>query len=182
MLRLLRRGAPAAALVAVVLASGCSDATGTVRGGEALLTGTSSGAPTWTALYGDLFGPGGQASCTAQSTCHGVSTTKAAGISGFVCGLSKETCWKGMNALASAGNPSDPTTTPLYLSLHQASTSSDNALCNHNVIYSCNMPCGDPVLQPGDQPGCHTQSGTYTFTSDDLTRISTWIRQGAQDN
>jgi hypothetical protein len=38
-----------------------------------------------------------------------------------------------------------------------------------------NMPCGNP-------PDCTAANATYTFTADDITRITAWIKQGAQNN
>jgi hypothetical protein len=37
------------------------------------------------------------------------------------------------------------------------------------------MPCGDP-------PTCTVAASSYTFTADDLGRITTWMHQGAQNN
>jgi hypothetical protein len=89
----------------------------------------------------------------------------------------------GVGPVVSSGLP--PTKMPLYLALHQASSSTDNPLCSdgHKTItYSCNMPCGDPAPPGSTTLGCTQQAATYTFTQDDLSRISTWIQQGAQYN
>jgi len=61
--------------------------------------------------------------------------------------------------------PSDPTQQSLYADLHKTSGGGLN-----------NMPCGGNLVE------CPASGSTYTFTSDDLARISTWIQQGAQDN
>jgi hypothetical protein len=177
-------------LLGVLLLAGCDDATGNVSGGQAsplVATSDGGGPPTWSALYADFFGPSGVASCTAQTSCHGAASQVGAQISGFVCGTSKDECWSGaVNGIpADAGGifppivPIDsgiaPTQMQLYLGLHQPSSSTDNPICAKNILYDCNMPCGDP-------PNCHTNVATYTFTADDLSRISTWIAQGAQNN
>lgn len=180
------------ALALLLFTTACAQATGTVQGGEPL-TSDEAGAATWTGLYTDYFGPSGQASCTAQSSCHGAASQSGALESGFVCGATKESCWQGItmgiNPVdaggvfcpivcigADAGGagcpqntsfacPTDPTQQSLYTDLHKANASGLN-----------NMPCG------GNLVSCPSSGSTYTFTSDDLARISTWIQQGAQDN
>lgn len=67
------------------------------------------------------------------------------------------------------GGTSDPTTTYLWPALHVPSSSCDRALCD-------NMPCGNLGQN------CPKGTGSYPFTSDDLARISAWIKEGAQDN
>jgi hypothetical protein len=185
------------AAATMAIAGGCTDATGSVQGGEALTSsGTSDGGggTTWTSLYADFFGPGGKASCSSQTTCHGDPSQSGTQISGFLCGTTKDSCWHGLTnslgtdaggfglpAILPTGStdagPVDPTKTPFYLALHQA-TSGDNSLCSQesaNIAFDCNMPCGDPVT-------CHEQTSPFLFMTDDLARIATWIQQGAQDN
>lgn len=175
-------------VLALVLLAGCDSATGTVSGGEALVAEPEAGSgTTWTALYGDFFGPGGRTSCTANTSCHGTADESGAQISGFVCGATKDDCWSGMvNGIpADAGGfvapivtPgfTDPKATVLYKSLHQAASATDNKICAMKATaIDCNMPCGDP-------PNCTVGAGAYTFTADDLGRITTWMQQGAQNN
>lgn len=183
---LVRRSLSTLVLLSLV---GCADATGSVSGGQPLQPSADAGcdAATWTCLYEDYFGPSGQASCTAQSSCHGTSGQAGAQVSGFVCGPSKEECWQGMTqgvALDAGGIfcpivctgtcsqtgsacPTDPTQQELYQDIHKAQGGSGQLN---------NMPCG------GNLTTCPASGATYTFTSDDLSRISTWIQQGAQDN
>lgn len=174
----------ALALVLLALA-GCDSASGTVSGGEALVSEPDSGGgTTFTALYADFFGPSGKTSCTAQSTCHGDANQNGAQISGFVCGTSKEACWQSMTQASDTDlfppivtpGVTDPKATVLYKCLHQPASSSDNSICSKSqTAIDCNMPCGDP-------PTCTVGAAVYTFTADDLARITTWIQQGAQDN
>lgn len=171
----------------LALACGCTDATGTERGGEAL-TGSSqiNCDPTWTSLYANYFGPLGQASCSpsTQSTCHGDPSQSGAQTSGFVCGSSKDACWQGMTAgvALDAGGlfcpivclgtcpqnsqacPTDPTQQTLWTSIHGTGGTGLH-----------NMPCGDPTI-------CHAANATYTFTDTDLACISQWVQQGAQND
>ncbi|MGH7294809.1 MAG: hypothetical protein ACRELB_07750, partial [Polyangiaceae bacterium] len=215
--RLLGRSLLALPLLVLAWALGCDQATGTVRGGQALIqapTGCAAScvSPTWSCLYDSCFGPSGQASCsTAQGSCHADGSQTGSQISGFVCGGTKDSCWQGLvfgipgsfppvlpclsqvadgdGGDGAAGDDAgttttvnecdagavDPTTTAFYRALHQPSSSSDNTLCSGNITFDCNMPCGDPIA-------CHAQVATYTFTPDDLARISAWIEQGAPDN
>jgi hypothetical protein len=176
----------ATGLVLCIISS-CDSATGHVTGGEYLVGAgdASSGGATWTALYDDFFGPNGEASCTAQETCHGDVNQNGAALSGFVCGASKEDCWSGMtfgvNQDAGGLPPivepgtTDFAKTLLHTSLHQG-TSGDNTYCAMSAqAFACNMPCGNP-------PTCSAGGASYTFTTDDLARITTWVQQGALDN
>jgi hypothetical protein len=166
------------AVLVLGLGTGCSDATGTVRGGEALTAcGASTGDATFTALYADFFGPCGRASCSGQSSCHGAASQLGATVSGFVCGTSQSSCWQGMTMgiPADAGglfppivspDAGDVTQTQLWMGLHKA-----GATTGLN-----NMPCGNALQL------CPKAQATYTFTADDLARIAAWFQQGAQNN
>jgi hypothetical protein len=187
----------AAALVAAS-GSGCTDATGSVQGGQALTTcsggGSASGSNTsFSSLYTDFFGPCGGASCSGQSACHGAADQTGAILSGFVCGTTKDACWQGMTqgiALSAGGSlcpivclgtcaqvapddggppPSacptnDPASQLLVTSLHKQQSTGIN-----------HMPCGDPTA-------CTAAKSTYTFTPDDVARITAWIQAGAQND
>jgi hypothetical protein len=174
-----------ALLVLLLATTGCTDATGTVEGSQALICPPSAGGTTFTDLYADYFGPCGQASCTGLAGCHNTATETGALTSGFVCGPTKESCWRGMTQginpdaggvfcpVVCVGTcpqnstfacPTDPTKQTLYGGLHKAQAAGLN-----------NMPCNSvPICQAAKSP--------YTFTADDVARISTWIQQGAQDN
>jgi hypothetical protein len=171
-----------AAFAAVTLL-GCSDATGTVHGGDALVVdpctaslAENGGGHRWQDLYTCYFGPTGKASCAAQGICHGSASQLGAQFSTFVCGPSKDACWQGMTAPGSIvpmGGTMDGTQTILYGSLRKP----DNTGL---------MPCS-PVETPLPDGGTNTTcgsaaNGNYTFTTDDLARITAWIQEGAQDN
>jgi hypothetical protein len=257
-------GALAALLLAGALAgagAGC-DASGSVQGGQSLLPdpcAATDGGHTWSDLYICYFGPQGKASCTAQGSCHGNASQTGASTSGFVCGASKEACWRGMtqgivvcggndggedaegdagaeggdaakdapadvaldgprdastdaradapsdatmdgtadggadgaaeaeaDGATEAGCPSaldagagcmaalipivppcttDPTTTGLWSALSKVSGGGRG-----------NMPCAQP------SQACPPNAPAYTFTAEDLARISAWINEGAQYN
>jgi hypothetical protein len=74
-------------------------------------------------------------------------------------------------AIVPTGGTANVTATDLLIGLHGPSTTcpSDRSLCD-------NMPCGNLGQN------CPKGSAAYTFTSDDLARISAWIKEGAQDN
>jgi hypothetical protein len=67
------------------------------------------------------------------------------------------------------GGTGDPTATYLWSALHVPTSTCTKGLCN-------NMPCGNLGQ------ACPKGTGAYTFTPDDLARISAWIKEGAQDN
>ena len=178
---MLRLASRSLAALAVTAGIACTNATGTVEGGELLLADpcAGSGAATWTYLYTCYFGPAGKASCTSLSSCHGSAAEAGSLDSGFVCGGNKESCWMSMTQPTEADifepvvclsptcsqGVTNPTQTTLWTALHQAGP----------PIGLDNMPCGD-------SPACPSSAATYTFTTDDLALISSWIQQGAQDN
>jgi hypothetical protein len=158
---------------ALLFLAGCADASGTVRGGE-----VQTCVATWTSLYATFFGPVGQASCgpSSQSSCHGTADQTGAQISGFVCGSTQDECLQGMTVgiPADAGglfppilppDGGDPTMSQLWVSLHKSTSTGGLE----------NMPCGDP-------PVCQTAMATYAFSDSDLSCISNWALQGAQNN
>jgi hypothetical protein len=170
----------AVSATSMALLGGCTDATGSVQGGEAL---TSSGnddggcGASWSCLYTELFGPSGKAACSAQSSCHGDPSQSGAQTSGFVCGSTKDACWQGMTVgipPAEGGifppilppDAGDVTQTQLWLGLHKSQGGGLN-----------NMPCGSPPPAV-----CQPSTATYTFTSDELARISTWAQKGAPND
>jgi hypothetical protein len=159
---------------------GCSDATGSVIGGDAISLSASSASSDaaidgasgvvpphrWQDLYQSYFGLGAPASCAAASLCHGAPGDEGAIVSGYVCGMTKDSCWQGMTQIPEAGatmytplvassSTQDPMGTTLWSVLHKSPASGLN-----------NMPL----------------AGGYTFTQDDMTRIAAWIREGAQNN
>ena len=164
---------PFAIATSAVCAAACSDATGSLVGGQALSlgggaddAGTSeppgcppSGTPTFSALYSCYF--------TACGTmgCHGTSIDDGSLSSGFVCGATASSCAMGlMTSTMSifqppvpAGGAADATTTVLYGALYKGGMMGGT---------SNNMP-----LTP-----------TYEFTAADLAAIEAWIQNGAPNN
>jgi hypothetical protein len=170
----------------------CDSATGSVEGGQPLEEAGSGCAAscttaTWTCLYANCFGPAGQASCsTAQGVCHNSPSQTGAQISGFVCGETQQSCWEGITKgiAVDAGGffcpivcdgtcpqtgsacPTEPSQQLLVQDIHKAQGGSGQLN---------NMPCASP-------PNCPANTGSYTFTADDVANISAWIQQGAPNN
>jgi hypothetical protein len=67
------------------------------------------------------------------------------------------------------GGTPDPTPTYLWSAMHGTGSKCSTNFCD-------NMPCGNLGQ------ACPKGTAAYTFTSDDLARISAWIKEGAQDN
>jgi hypothetical protein len=171
-----RMGLAAFLATALVFAAGCTDATGSVQGGDPITTQgeTSEGGTTWTSLYTDYFSPSGKASCTGPD-CHALASDFGSGYSTFVCGVSKDSCWQGLvlGQMTDAGalppilpaDAGDITQTTFWYSLHKEAGS---------PVFN-NMPCGAPT-------SCPANMSLYTFNAADLQRIQQWYEQGALNN
>lgn len=83
------------------------------------------------------------------------------GTDGAATGACPSTCTALPAPPVPPGSSSDPTTTPLWFALRGA----PSKIGQHDM----------PWTPPGAAPG-------YTFSAQDLDLISTWIREGAQDN
>ena len=69
------------------------DFDGGAASGDASVEGGVTASATWTALFGDYFGPTGRASCAGDGSCHGDSGQQGAKSSGnYVCGADKDAC------------------------------------------------------------------------------------------
>jgi hypothetical protein len=156
----------------------CSDAHGTVSGGEPRFDASPEGAFTdtgvgctladanadvgsghaWTDLYRDYFGPTGKASCAGDGTCHGDKDQEGAVNSGYVCGHDADTCYTGITS-PSAGlvmvgdTTTDPKSTTLYAILRKK--------------------CGGGIMP---------RKPAYAFDAPDIQRIVDWLRAGAPKN
>jgi hypothetical protein len=128
--------------------------------GDAAFTGPScapDGGATWTDLYRDCFGPN-EAACGGSVGCHSAVTDEGYMSSGFLCGMTQDSCWMGMTAMDSivpTGGSSTPTTTSLYANLRKA---------------------------PPNVGGTMPKLSTFAFAPADLARISTWIANGAKND
>jgi hypothetical protein len=160
---------------------GCSDASGTIQGGDSIFDGgqpavfvsdaaseagvsvlpceadggnTGSG---WQDLYACYFGPSGIANCSLTSLCHGPGGASAAI---WQCDTTVAGCRQGMIAggLVPTTSGTDPTQSSLFGALRKANPGSGQLN---------NMP---------------VSPATLVFSTDDLTRISTWIQGGAPNN
>jgi hypothetical protein len=173
--------AAAAALVPVlvpVMVTGCSDATGELKGGQSLVVDPcpADAGNTWTDLYQCYFGPSGRASCAGMSDCHtSSSNTIGAGGFFFVCGPTKDTCWDGFTSFLVDGDAGPMRTVGAGNTLQYLRAPGSKV-----PIMPCNV-----TGQGNGVPTCNLlglAGNAYTFTQDDLNRINAWIMNGAQDN
>jgi hypothetical protein len=161
-------------LAAALALGGCSDAKGTISGGDPRWDGAvfvesppadassaDSGCPsasgcTWTALYRDFFGPSGKASCAGTGTCHG--DTKQAGYQGslYLCPNDQTGCYNGITSaqsgLLTPGKSFNAT--GLYVTLRKSDGSG---------------------LMP-------KQPSSVFFTPDELSRIGAWYSAGTPND
>jgi hypothetical protein len=111
---------------------------------------------TWTCLYADYFGPSGVASCAGDGTCHGSTSQPGYTASMFLCPPGDQSgCYASITSLA-AGllTPGDPfDATRLYVNLRKSAGG-----------------------------GTMPKSPAYTFTTEDIQRLSSWVAAGAQDD
>jgi hypothetical protein len=178
---------PCPVIAAVVIA--CSDASQTVTGGDPQFDSSPDPAPkpppdggdaeagpcfpleagnaTWTVLYANVFGPTGVGQCGAasrgdsngSSSCHHDPGGSGALSSNFICGDTQQSCYTGIT---------DPKANGF----------------------------GAQVVIPGDPCGSfltqvlrHDGGGYMPFfplnavvSDDDMSRVATWIAQGAPNN
>jgi len=155
------------------IAAGCSDASGTVKGGESLLdsgTSTEGGATiplciaanargtghTFSDLFQDYFGNTSGAACSGSSgACHGdANATGARNSGGFVCPANdKTTCHDTMTTkgLINPGDQAAPENSLLYSTLRKTATG----------------------------VGTMPKSPLCGFDATDMKRITDWIGAGA---
>lgn len=164
-----------ALLAFFALASGaaCAQASGDVKGGDALfdasapkVTTSSEGDagpdPTWNGLYRDFFGPSGKASCAGDGTCHGDASQPGAQASAWICNQDKDACYKsirgdsGLVTDADVTN-TDPTKLPFLLDIIRKD-------------------------QPAGQNRMPKRPTTISFSIDDVARIKAWIKNGAKND
>lgn len=118
--------------------------------------GSGSGT-TWSALYADLFGPSGRASCAGSgSACHASESSEGAARSAFVC-ADEASClesMKGESSLISASSSAQP----------------ENAF----LVGVLRKKKAD-----GSIVGTQPMSPLFVFHSKSIERIKTWIGAGA---
>jgi hypothetical protein len=168
-----------AASASVAVLVGCTDATGSLRGGEPVELDPCqvNPGPTWTYLYGCYFGPTGKAACSGAGTCHSSQQDLggSTGFPGFVCGESQSTCYEGFTSFDSQitvpPGPPEPPKESASLVLSQLRHLDNGALLG-------TMPCSGAPMSAAD---CLEGNG-YVFTSDDLALIQAWINAGVPNN
>jgi hypothetical protein len=177
--------APIALLAA--LATGCSEATGSLKGGELLVVDPESNAAcaadagaTWPNLYACYFGPNGQATCAGQNACHG-SFDDPGGSLGFVCGDTPDSCYKGFTTYPWRQRTNDAGDLVVVTGDAGAVASAKAVELNlRGPGLAGQMPCD--LTLAGGIPTCDTQGRAYGFSSADIARINAWIDAGAPPN
>lgn len=128
---------------------------------------TDAGDSTWTSLYANLFGPSGIGQCgdatrsdgTMITSCHQDASGNGAMASGFICGMTQESCYEGITSpnanyeglqVVIAGNPTGSFLTKIMRS------------CSGGIM---------PFLPQ-----------SVVFSDDQMSSVSTWIAAGALDN
>jgi hypothetical protein len=182
-------------LVATALL-GC-DASGSMEGGTPIVADPCS-APdlghTWTDLYTCYFGPGGKTSCVGQGLCHGgPDQTGALFPNSWVCGTTRESCWRGMTqgqqACSDAGQGAEggdggtvEAGAPMCMASSQPIVQADGGGTDPTTTLLWHALRGASGVGLHNMPYSPPATAGVTFTQQDLDRISAWIREGAQDN
>jgi hypothetical protein len=156
-------------LCLVLLATACGGAIdeNAQRGGAQATPGQGDGGATdgeggttWSALYRDFFGPAATSSCAGNATCHdSASAPGATGSHGYVCADQKGCRSSMLSEDAALVQPSDAT-----------------APEKSTLIQVLRRQTSDGVV--GSMP----KRSSFTFTSEQIARIETWIRNGAPDD
>jgi hypothetical protein len=156
-----------------------SEATGSIKGGESLVTSvecnqTGAACQTWSYLYACYFGPnasGHAGGCAANAACHQIATGAGTATSGFLCGLTKDSCWQGMT---------DNTINPLLPTL----VKSKNALTLYNALYQDGSDAG--LIGTDNMPPSTTELNAPPFmpgfTKGEMACIKGWVAAGAQND
>ena len=160
----------AAPLACLTCVAGCSSAGGSPSGGADLFDAGPAPIPdagpvaiadagagiTWTDLYRDFFGnlpnPPGPG-CAGTGVCHGAADQGGGSV--WVCGTTKDSCWKGLTTASTPlVDPKDPDNSILLsIALRQKSGG--------------NMP---------------QSPASYVFSDASIKRIRDWMAAGAQNN
>jgi hypothetical protein len=128
---------------------------------------TDAGDATWSSLYANLFGPSGIGQCgdatrsdgTSTTSCHQDGSGNGAISSGFICGLTQESCYQGITSsmanyegsqVVVAGDPGGSFLVKIMRS------------CSGGIM---------PFLPQ-----------SVVFSNDQMSSVSTWIAAGALDN
>jgi hypothetical protein len=172
-------------LLSALSLAACSDATGSLVGGDVTLAssttggdggsttgdggltyltslspacqpGAANGGNRWQDLFACYFGSTGVASCSLTSACHGTSTNPGAMSSNYVCATDSTACYTSMTSVAA--NLVTPGTPAAQTTLYA-------------------------VLRKTDGTGTMPQAPiTLVFQSGDMARIAAWITAGAKND
>jgi hypothetical protein len=171
---------PIAALASLV--ASCGNVSDTVQGGEPLFPKPVDCSPdagpcsTWSHLYACYFGPtASNAGCAGSSECHGNADGSGAVMSGFVCGLTQQSCFQGITtsldpmAHIPLVDPTAKTAIPLRQALYKANTTPGGISANNMPTTTANGP---PVVN----------ANWAGFTPADIACIQGWVSAGAKND
>jgi hypothetical protein len=205
-MRDLRRslGLGALGVAAVAIPAACTDAGGSVSGGDLVfeggapvVTSTVDAGPgagtgtTFTDLYRDFFGPSGAAKCAGNGACHGAADQPGAMASGgYICPDVMPTADAGASAdggkEGGAGNGANPAKAQCRDTMMKViivdPPFSGTSTCGkpfakaymHNVIRKATHAPDDENNMP--------KSPVYTFSDESVARIDAWVQAGCPDN
>jgi hypothetical protein len=177
-------------LVLVALATGCSEATGSVQGGDLEVVDTETKAAcapdasnTWPNLYACYFGPNANATCAGQNTCHG-SISDLGGQFGFVCGDTAESCYDGVTTFPWKLRTDDAGAMVIVKSDAGPVGSAGKLEGALGVEVFLRAPGAASGFMPCNNVNdlCESQGRAYGFTKADIARINAWIDAGAPPN
>ncbi|MEP7122901.1 MAG: hypothetical protein ABJE95_18385 [Byssovorax sp.] len=124
-------------------------------GGESVPVDGIAGPSTWTALYTDYFASGAAGSCAAGD-CHGAADQSGVTVSKFVC-ADQAGCYASMTGDS-----------------HLVIESIDKANPGKSRLLT--------ALRQATNKGRMPSSSTFVFRAVDVTRIETWISDGAKND
>jgi len=186
---------PALALALVSVAS-CTSASGELEGGEPrpgydasfpapldipITEPTFADAPatSWRGLYRDFFGRRALSSCAGRTSCHADATGLGVKGSNFVCS-DKDKCWDTMRHAIDASVPTQLSTVPLVADSDFAAP--ENAYLFKVIRFVDASGAKHPGLKGPDGFGMPKVPTDFFFKPDEIARMQTWIRNGANND
>jgi hypothetical protein len=125
----------------------------------------------WTGIYRDFFGRRALSSCAGRTSCHADATGLGAKGSNFVC-ADKDSCWDTMRHRID----DDPKVSRVPMIADSDVAAPENAYLFRVVRLLTKDGIKHPNLKMPKVPS------DFYFTPDDIDRMQTWIRNGAQND
>jgi hypothetical protein len=146
------------------------------------------GGHTWTDLYRDFFGPTGVASCAGNGHCHGDPSQPGAQASFYVCAPPASDA--GVAPTAEAGSNADAALAADAVASEPDSFAAARAACLDSMKSAGLVAAGTAfsdsrlysVLRKESGGGYMPQSPPYSFSADDIQRMTDWVAAGANND